>query len=264
MRTLLFTFALAAGCATPTAVVGGHAVPRLNLDFVGQPFAIRVSAAHPDPGSPSGGLRAAGGRISGNVCGIDLAYYVDHAGDHTRLTGFLDSGRFESRIEVRDDADAIRREIRGAFAQGAAAVHLDVRVNHLRGVVGLRQFDLTRDGDDYVGSLEYVSATTVPRRVRAAAVIHGADALWSLPPAAQAAVLPTLLTCHGDALEDQLGQKFVVGFGGRQTWESSRVSAVYHVAVANQMTSPATSSQTWGWRAPKHDPIPNFEQGTAQ
>ena len=37
-----------------------------------------------------------------------------------------------------------------------------------------------------------------------------------------------MLTCYGDALEYHLGGAFVVGFGGRQTWEARHVSSLYH------------------------------------
>ncbi|HEX6835363.1 MAG TPA: hypothetical protein VF334_02265, partial [Polyangia bacterium] len=67
----LLPLVLAAGCAPTTAIVDGKQVPRLDMDFVGQPFVIRVSGAHPKPGSPSGGLRDFGGRISGNICGLE-------------------------------------------------------------------------------------------------------------------------------------------------------------------------------------------------
>jgi len=255
---------LAAGCASPPVVVDGRPVPRMGLDFVGQPFAVRVSAAHPDPGGASSGLRAFGGRVSGNVCGIDVSYDVEHAADHTTLNGFIDNGRYESTIDVRDVGD-VSRVISGALARGSAAVRLDVRVNHIRGVVGLRSFSLDRDGDDYVGALEYVSSARVGTRVHAAAVIHGADELWTLPPATQAAVLPALLTCYGDELEDQMRGKFVVGFGGRQTWESSHVSAIYHGGIANAMTAPSTTTPAFPARDKnRHDPLPTWELGGPQ
>ena len=90
MHRFLLPLLLVCGCAPTTAYVDGKPVPRLDMDFVGQPFVIRVSAAHPKPGSPSGGLRDFGGRISGNVCGLDITYDVQHDGTRTRLTGFVD------------------------------------------------------------------------------------------------------------------------------------------------------------------------------
>src|SRR5690349_14430149 len=98
MRWILLA-ALAAGCAPTTAIVDGKSMRRLDMDFVGQPFVVRVTAAHPRPGSPSGGLYGFGGHVSGNVCGLEVTYDVEHMGDHTRLTGFLDDGAFESNLD---------------------------------------------------------------------------------------------------------------------------------------------------------------------
>src|SRR5262249_54174330 len=150
----------------------------------------RVSAAHPKPGSPSGGLRDFGGRISGNVCGLDITYDVQHEGDHTRLTGFIDESQMESNLQVRD-VQNVSRQINGTLDSRGGGVSLDLRKNRIRGSVGLRQFDLGRQGDRYVGSVKITQSLT------AAATLNGADQLWELPPAAQAAVLPALLTCYG-------------------------------------------------------------------
>jgi hypothetical protein len=222
MRWLSFfaLFCCALGCSPTTAVVDGKQVPRLDMDFVGQPFVVRVSAAHPKPGSPSGGLKDFGGRVSGNICGLDVTYDVEHAGDHTHLTGFIDENQLQSRLDVKD-VQNVSREISGTLDSKGSGVNLDVRKNHIRGNVGLRQFDLTRQGDQYVGSLKITNVTT-------SATINGADDLWTLPPAAQAVVLSALLTCYGDELEANKRGSLTVGFGGRQTWEGKHVSALYH------------------------------------
>jgi hypothetical protein len=191
------------------------------MEFVGQPFVVRASDAHPRPGSPSGGLRDAGGHVSGNVCGLEVTYDVDHRGDKTHLTGFIDDGSFESQLDVRDDR-GVRRIITGALTNQGGTVQLEVLKNHLRGVVGHRRFELARRGDQYLGYVQIMQSVTAP------ATINGADELWLLPPATQAAVLPSLLTCYGDAIEDKLGGAFVVGFGGHQTWEARHVSSIYH------------------------------------
>jgi hypothetical protein len=226
MRRLLLPLLLLSGCAPTSAVVNGKSVPRLDMDFVGQPFVIRVSAAHPKPGSPSGGLRDFGGRISGNICGLDVTYDVQHEGTRTRLTGFVDEKQTDSRIEVRD-VDGVSRQITGSLdSESGTAVNLDVRKNAIRGNIGLRTFDLGRDGDRYIGSVSVVGITT-------SATINGADDLWTLPPAAQAVVLPALLTCYGDELEQNKRGAFVVGFGGRQTWEGKHVSAIYHAQTGD-------------------------------
>jgi hypothetical protein len=221
MRRFALVVVVVCGCAPTSAVVDGRSVPRLDMDFFGQPFVVRVSAAHPKPGSPSGGLRDYGGRVSGNVCGLDITYDVQHQGSHTLLTGFIDDGQLESRLDVRD-VDGVSRQITGSLDTKGGSVSLDLRKNHIRGNVGLRVFDLGREGDQYIGSVRITQA------VMAAATINGAEELWTLPPAAQAAVLPALLTCYGDELEGNRRGSLVVGFGGRQTWEGKRVSAIYH------------------------------------
>src|SRR5438045_9745660 len=100
-RSLLLLLCVA-GCAPTQAVVDGRTVARLDMDFVGQPFVVRVSAAHPRPGSPSGGLHDFGERVSGNICGLDVTYDVQHAGDHTQLTGFVDEAQLESHLDVKN------------------------------------------------------------------------------------------------------------------------------------------------------------------
>lgn len=217
---LMPLLALLAGCAPTTAIVDGRPVPRLEMDFVGQPFVVRVSGAHPRPGGASSGLRGYGGHVSGNVCGLDLTFDVQHVGDHIVLQGFLDDGEFDSHLVVRD-VQGVSRQITGTLDSRGLGVNLDLRVNSIRGNVGLRQFDLGRNGDRYIGSVRITQA------VVASATVNGAAALWELPAAAQGAVLPALLTCHGDELEGNNRGSLVVGFGGHQTWEGKHVSAVY-------------------------------------
>jgi hypothetical protein len=226
MRCVLLLLALA-GCAPTTAVVDGKQVPRLDMDFVGQPFVVRVSAAHPKPGSPSGGLKEFGGRVSGNICGLDVTFDIQHQGDHTHLTGFIDENQLESRLDVKD-VQGVSREISGTLDSRGSGVSLDVRKNAIRGNVGLRQFDLglDKEHDRYIGSVKITNMTT-------SATINGASDLWTLPPAAQAAVLPALLSCYGDELEANKRGALVVGFGGHQTWEGKHVSALYHMQTGD-------------------------------
>lgn len=232
----LMLLLLLTGCAASTVVVAGKTVPRVDLDFIGQPFVVRVSNAHPEPGSPSGGLRGFGGRVSGNVCGLEITYDVQHDGDATRLTGFIDDGAFQSSIEVKDSG--VSRLITGRLTDHGGGISLDLRKNHLFGNVGSRTFALARKDNQYVGSVK------ITQSVQAAATINGADELWLLPPAAQAAVLPALLTCAGDELEGSLRGSLIVGFGGRQTWEGKHVSAVYHAVTNDQMRAIMNGSRS--------------------
>lgn len=241
MLRLVLLSVFVVGCAPTTAMVDGRTVPRIDLDYIGQPFVVRVTGAHPRPGSPSGGLRDNGGRISGNVCGLDITYDVQHNGDHTHLTGFVDDGSTMSTLDVKD-VENLSRQIVGTLDSKGAGVNLDLRKNHINGNVGLREFHLARVGDQYVGTVRITQAMTT------SATINGADELWTLPPAAQAAVLPSLLTCYGDELEDKLRGTLIVGFGGRQTWESKHVSALYHAQTANDQRAmiQGSSSGTLG------------------
>jgi hypothetical protein len=229
---LLLAPLLASACSPTTAVVDGRTVPRLELEFGGQPYAVRFTAAHPRPGGASSGLRDYGGRITGNVCGLDVAYEVQHEGDHLRLSGFVDDQSLASTLLVTD-MNGVSRDIRGNLAANGASVTLDLRYNSIRGNVGLRAFELGREGDHYVGAL------SVGQSLKALARVNGADALWQLPPAVQAVVLPALLTCGGDELEGQLRGALVVGFGGAQTFEAKRVSSLYHAIPADQASSVA-------------------------
>ncbi|HEY2747497.1 MAG TPA: hypothetical protein VGL86_22895 [Polyangia bacterium] len=228
MRRFLLPLLLLSGCAPTTAIVDGKQVPRLDMDFVGQPFVVRASSAHPKPGSPSGGLRDNGGRVSGNICGLDVTYDVSHEGNHTVMSGFVDEKQTTSRLEVKD-IDGVSRQIDGTLdSESGTVVHLDLRKNAIRGRIGLREFDLgrDRDGDRYIGSLKVGTLTT-------SATVNGADDLWTLPPAAQAVVLSALLSCYGDELEGLKRGAFIVGFGGRQTWEGRHVSSIYHAQTGD-------------------------------
>lgn len=236
MRFVVCALAFVVGCAPSMVEVAGKQVPRLDLDYIGQPFVVRLSGAHPAPGSPSSGLHSSGGRLSGNVCGLDLTYDVQHEGDKTRLTGFLDDGAFETSIEVRDSG--MSRLITGRITDRGGGVSLDLRKNHLFGNVGSRTFEMARKDDQYIGSVR-ISESLV-----AAATINGADELWLLPAAAQAAILPALLTCYGDELEGTMRGSLIVGFGGRQTWEGKRVSAVYHNVSIDQARAMMQDSHT--------------------
>jgi hypothetical protein len=241
MRLCLFGLLFIASCAPANAYVDGKQVPRLDMDFVGQPFVVRVSGAHPKPGSPSGGLRDNGGRLSGNICGLDVTYDIQHEGSHTHVTGFIDEQSGDSKLDVKD-IDGVSRQITGTLdTRSGTGVSLDLRKNSVHGQVGLRRFELGRDGDRYIGSVTVAGITT-------AATINGADELWTLPPAAQAIVLPALLTCYGDQLEERKQGALIVGFGGRQTWEGKHVSALYHSTTGDvqRAINQGSQSQTAG------------------
>ena len=103
----LLVFAGLCGCSSaPTFVlVDGVRLPTLTHEFAGNPYGLRHSRAHPEPGGASSGLRSPGGTISGSVCGADINVEVEHRGDHVQLTGFMDPGA-ASQAAVGDTSRA--------------------------------------------------------------------------------------------------------------------------------------------------------------
>ena len=170
---------------------GPRAAPP-GASFAGQPFSVRQSGD---------------GRVAGQVCGEDLSYQRDGAGDEGRLVGFI--GSAPSQLAFRREAD--ERVIEGSLgsAAGDAAVELRVSAEALTGRVGFRRFLLQRRGDEYQGELR-IAGTDDPTT----ATVRGAAALWALPPAVASAVLPSLLTCFVAPIGSYGRSPLVVGFGG--------------------------------------------------
>ena len=73
------------GCASGPLLVDGVQMNRVSNTFVGQPFHVTHSGAHPRPGSPSGGLSADGGEIAGSVCGVSVNLGVRHEKDRVEV-----------------------------------------------------------------------------------------------------------------------------------------------------------------------------------
>jgi hypothetical protein len=220
LRVLLAAVGFLAACsATPaTVIIDGREVPRITQEFAGQPYTVRHSRAHPQPGGPSGGLRSPGGSITGLVCGADVQYEVEHRGDHVQLIGFVDSGigadaRVDAQIRVTDRQG--QRFIVGQI--GTLAVDLRLRPNELVGWAGAHGvavdgFQLKQVGDDLIGTLRLRRNEGQTINIK----LTGRDALWAMTPAAQAAVVPLVLVClqwHPGFL---LGNDpEVMGFGGK-------------------------------------------------
>lgn len=210
----------ASGCAPTTAIVNGKEVPRLSLSFTGRPYSVKHMRAHPDPRGPSSGLTDDGGHVTGIICGLDLLLDVKHAGDRVRLEGFIDNA-LSANLEIRDvEGERVITGNLGASA-GVAAVELHLSQSGLRGRVGQRAFLMEIDGDRYVGKLR-INDTRI-----ADATIEGREALWSMPAADQAAVLPALLTCFGGRIENDVRNPLVVKFGGEAGAEPPQTSTLY-------------------------------------
>jgi hypothetical protein len=216
---LLAIAVLVAGCATvpKTAIVDGREVPRRDLEFTGQPYSMRHRGAHPRPGSPSGGLRDAGGSIAGRVCGMLVDFDVEHKGDRVQLVGSIDN-HMPSLLEVRDAGGA--RHISGNL--GSLGVELSLAGTQLIGHVGRRLFALEQVQDHLEGFMRSPNVHgATPIR------IGGRDALWAMPAADQAAVLANLLTCQSAASQYRVIDRLELGFGGTVTDVPPETSAVY-------------------------------------
>jgi hypothetical protein len=213
---------LLTGCATvpQTAIVDGKTVARLTLDLTGQPYQIKHEGAHPQPGKPSSGLRDVGGRIHGNVCGMFVDFDVTHKGDHVQLVGSIDN-RVPAAVDVGDDHGM--RHFTGNL--GGLAVDFIAGPGGMQGHVGIRVFALDAAADD-----RYEGTVLIPREralsdQRIGLHVRGREALWAMPPADQAAILPAVLTC-GNTQNRMLGD-LSVGFGGAPTQSAPESSAVY-------------------------------------
>lgn len=213
----------AVGCAAPkTAIVDGQTVPRLTLELTGQPYEIKHEGAHPRPGGASSGLRDAGGAIRGRVCGMLVDFDVTHKGDHVQLVGSIDN-QLPASIDVSEDRGV--RHFTGML--GPLAVDFVAAPSGMQGHVGIRVFALESAADGaYHGYMRIPGLLDVDGgKQRLGVRVNGRDALWAMPAADQAAVLPAIFTCGStqfsmvDALE--------VGFGGAATDRPPETSAVY-------------------------------------
>lgn len=222
MRALALSL-LAAGCATTptTAVVDGRPVPRLTLEYGGQPYNIKHEGAHPRPGGASGGLVDHGGSIRGRVCGMLVDFDVTHKGDHVQLVGSIDN-RKPAAIDVREAAG--ERRFTGNI--GDLAVDFVASPSGMQGHVGIRVFALEQAGDGYRGFMRIPGLLDVDGgKQRLGVLVSGQQALWSMPAADQAAVLPAIFTCG--SMQFRVVDSIDVGFGGQATDRPPETSAVY-------------------------------------
>ena len=209
--------ALAGGCASTTAIIDGKTVPRLELAFTGQPYIVRHHRAHPRPGGPSSGLTDSGGDIVGRVCGVDVDFEVQHEGDHVQLTGFIDNER-ASVVRVADREGA--RTFTGGF--GGHSIDLKLFGDHIEGHVGLRVIFARMEGDTFTGFMRLPGWTgALPVR------ISGRGALFDIPAADQAVILPLLVTCYFGAAEQGLVRRLEIGIGGPTTEVPHNSSSLY-------------------------------------
>jgi hypothetical protein len=224
MRRLVLPLLAAVGCAgvPKTAIVDGKEVPRLSQEFDGQPYTVRHEGAHPRPGGASSGLSDAGGAIRGRVCGMLVDFDVTHKGDHVQIVGSIDN-HIPAAIDVSEAGDGVRH-FTGNL--GGLGVDFLLAKTDVQGHVGIRVFALEAAGDGYQGFMRIPGTLDVDGgKQRAGVTLSGREALWSMPPADQAAVVPAIMTCGG--MQFHTGDPLAVGFGGQATDRPPETSAIY-------------------------------------
>ncbi|HEX8953720.1 MAG TPA: hypothetical protein VF997_23515 [Polyangia bacterium] len=209
IRVALIAFALAAGCAPTSAVVNGQRIARPTLGYTdGYYYAVTHYRAYPENRGASTGLRAYGGRLAGFACGADFTYESDYYGRSMRLTGFVQPSyqavgheniQLPAHIEVADRDG--RRYLSGSIGddfgtnfvahdRSAKVIEFSLGADGLHGQIASRFFDLAVvDADTLAGTMRISTGETLPFE------LHGLTAMWSMPAADQAAILPYMLSC---------------------------------------------------------------------
>jgi hypothetical protein len=104
---------------------------------------------------------------------------------------------------------AILSSVAGLATAQNPVLDLYISPERLHGRVAFRDYQLTATEDDsYVGEME-----TGGKKFRF--IVFGKSALWSMPPADQAAILPLMLSC-ARVVQDELGEPILfVDFSGK-------------------------------------------------
>lgn len=200
---LPFCLVLSAGACLGPVMINGKPTPRLNVQYTGQPYAVRHLNAHPEPGGASSGVKEQGGRITGVICGSDVDLNVTHAGDHVELYGLVEN-QHQTTLQIAQTSGF--HTITGSIA--FREVKLELYGDRLRGFVGRCPVDMQQDGDALVDTV-VSSGQQMQRR------LSGLDALWKLPAAPQALILPMVVSCLVEKTFENLGRDTpVLGFGG--------------------------------------------------
>jgi hypothetical protein len=209
IRFTLIAFSLAIGCAPTTAVVNGQRVARPTLGYTdGYYYGITHYRAYPEQRGASSGLHAYGGRIAGYACGADFNYESDYAGRSIRLSGFVqpqyqsvghENIQLPAHIEIADHDG--RRYLTGSIGddfstnfvahdRSAKVIDFTLGADGLHGQIASRRFDLEIiDPDTLGGTMRISTGETLAFELR------GLSAMWSMPAADQAAILPYMLSC---------------------------------------------------------------------
>lgn len=189
-------------CLGPV-MINGKPTPRLNLEYQGQPYALRHLNAHPQPGGASSGVKEQGGRITGVICGSDVDLNVTHAGDHVELYGVVEN-QHQATLQIAQTQGF--HTITGSIA--FREVRLELYGDRLRGFIGRCPVEMVQEGDALVDT---VVSNGQPMRRQ----LTGLDTLWKLPAAPQALILPMVVSCLVEKTFENLGRDTPpLGFGG--------------------------------------------------
>jgi hypothetical protein len=160
---------LVTGCATSTA-----AKPKLEVHY-----------------QSSTSLADSGSNIDGKLC-FNATHWDVSAPTNANDTVDL---RADGRHYVIGPSSPTEHRLVGDHRGRGGSDTIDLRfgLDHLAGRVGWREFDTQRNGDHLEGT--YKKRDMSPVKVR----IFGLDALWALPLAEQAVLLPSLLFCANNS-----------------------------------------------------------------
>jgi hypothetical protein len=207
--TLVALLTVAAGCTPKYAWVNGQRVGRPTLAYTDRYYyAVTHYRAYPEQRGASTGLVAYGGRIAGFACGADFTYESEYDGRELHLSGFVQAvnqavghNRVQqpAHIEVADWEG--RRHISGTVGDDigsnlvvhdrpSKAIDFSIGGDGLHGQIASRLFNLARtDADTLSGTVTISTGEVLPFEVR------GLSAVWAMPPADQAAIMPFMLSC---------------------------------------------------------------------
>lgn len=223
-RNFFFACLMVAGCGTSsTVVIDGQTVVRPTFEYGGDAYHLLHRRAHPRPTKT---LEGPGGDMTGRICGMDVDLDVKHQRDRIVLVGSLDS-LFPVRLEIRDDGG--KRTITGNL--GGNGVELALTGNGLIGHVGLRMLSVEQMGDALIGFIRTPNIINLKTGEPGAGRIFlgGRDALWALPPAAQAAIVPIVLTCAWMIADTGVVEPLKLRFGGEPADRPPQSSMFYRV-----------------------------------
>lgn len=180
--------------------------PRVTLGYTDKKFfAVKHADAVPSGTASRHRLFSSGGWITGNVCGLEINFDVRYTPHELSLNGFLNIDPVDTAqhlsawtfVRDRVKRGVSRREIfgvagaqRSLTSQNPPGFDFWMNPERLEGRVGRRRYWLRAEDDNYVGVVELWR-----NGPRVKFVVHGRSALWSMPAADQAALLPFMLSC---------------------------------------------------------------------